>query len=78
MVPKFLHVNFCYLLVYLSCKPNQRSILFVYLFHLLVQGCRDPLYVFSEVFVAEGVDGVGGKGSGDTTIADVATLLEAC
>lgn len=72
MVPKLLHVNFCY------CSYTWAVKLFGYLFHLLVQGHRGPLYVFSEVFVAEGVDGVGGKGSGDTTIADVETLLEAC
>jgi hypothetical protein len=32
--------------------------------------------VFSGVFVAEEVDGIGEKGSGDTTV-DVQTLLEA-
>jgi hypothetical protein len=33
--------------------------------------------MFSGVFIAEEVDGVGDKKSGDTTIADVQTLLEA-
>jgi hypothetical protein len=33
--------------------------------------------VFSEVFIAEEVDGVGEKGSGDTTMVDIQTLLEA-
>jgi hypothetical protein len=33
--------------------------------------------VFSRIFVAEEVEGVGDKGSGDTTMADVQTLLEA-
>jgi hypothetical protein len=36
-------------------------------------GCSS---VFSGVFIAEEVDGVGNKGSGDTTAVDVQTLLE--
>jgi hypothetical protein len=32
--------------------------------------------VFSGVFIAEEIDGMGGKGSGDTTTVDVQTLLE--
>jgi hypothetical protein len=32
--------------------------------------------VFSGVFIAEEVDGVGGKGSGDTTVVEVQALLE--
>jgi hypothetical protein len=33
--------------------------------------------LFSGVFIAEEVDGVGDTGSGDTTTVDVQTLLEA-
>ena len=33
--------------------------------------------MFSGVFIAEEVDGVGDKGSGGTTTVDVWTLLEA-
>jgi hypothetical protein len=33
--------------------------------------------VFSEVCIAEEVDGVGEKVSGDTTVVDIQTLLEA-
>ena len=33
--------------------------------------------MFSGVFIAEEVDGVGDKGSGDTTVVDVQTVLEA-
>ena len=33
--------------------------------------------VFSGVFLAEEVDGVGDKGSGDTTMVDLQTPLEA-
>jgi hypothetical protein len=33
--------------------------------------------VFSGVFIAKKVDRVGGKGSGDTTVVGVQTLLEA-
>ena len=33
--------------------------------------------MFSGVFVAEEVDGVGDKGSGDTALVDIETLLEA-
>jgi hypothetical protein len=33
--------------------------------------------VFSGVFIAEKVNGVGDKGSGETTIVDVLALLEA-
>jgi hypothetical protein len=33
--------------------------------------------MFSGVFIAEEVDGVGDSGSGDTTMVDVQTLLEA-
>jgi hypothetical protein len=36
-----------------------------------------PLSVFSGVFIAEEVDGVGDTGSGDTPAADAQTLLEA-
>jgi len=45
-------------------------------FHLLVQGHQDPLCVFSEVFIAEGIVGVGDKGSGYTTVVDIEILLE--
>jgi hypothetical protein len=33
--------------------------------------------VFSGVFKTEEIDGIGDKGSGDTTMVDVQTLLEA-
>jgi len=45
---------------------NQRIILFGYLLHLLVQGHQG--LVFSGVFIAEDVDGVGDKESGYTTL----------
>jgi hypothetical protein len=54
----------------LGLTTNQRSILFGYLLHLLF------CVVFSGVFIAEEVDGVGDKGSGDTTRDDVQTFLE--
>jgi len=59
----------------LGYTTNQRSILFGYLHHLLIQGHHD--LVFSGVFIAEDVGGVGDKGSGDTTMVDVQTPLEA-
>jgi len=34
-----------------------------------------PFSLFFGVFVAEEVDGIGDKGSGDTTMIDVHTLL---
>jgi len=61
--------DFLLLLLYLGC-----SIPFGYLLNLLVQGHQDPL-VFSVVFMADDVNGVGDGGSGDTTV-DVQTLLE--
>jgi len=36
------------------------------------------LCVFSRVFIVGRVDGVDDKGSGDTTMVDVLTLLEVC
>jgi hypothetical protein len=61
----------------LGCTTNQRSILFGYLLHLLVQGHHGPLLGFFGIFIAEEVDGVGDMGSGATTTVDVQTLLEA-
>jgi hypothetical protein len=69
--------NFVLLLLYLGCTNNQRSIPFGYLLHLLVQGHQGPLLCFFGVFIAEEVDGVGDKGSRDTTMVDVQTFLEA-
>jgi hypothetical protein len=54
---------------------NQRSILFGYLLHLLIQGHQG--LVFSRVFIAEHVDGEGDKESGYSTMVDVQTTLEA-
>ena len=59
--------NCLLLLLYLGCTTNQRGIPFGY---LLLQGHQGPILCFSGVFVAEEVDGVGEKGSGDTTIVD--------
>ena len=67
--------NFLLLLLHLGYTTNQRSILFGYLPHLLVQGHQG--LVFSGVFTAEDVGGVRDKGSGDTTMVDVKTPLEA-
>jgi hypothetical protein len=61
----------------LDYTTNQRSIPFGYLLHLLVQGHQSPLLCFSGVFIAEVFDGVGDKGSGDTTKVNVETPLEA-
>lgn len=61
--------NFLLLLLYLGC-----SIPLGYLLNLMVQGHQDPL-VFSAVFMAADVNGVGDGGSGDMTV-DVQTLLE--
>jgi hypothetical protein len=61
----------------LDCTNNQRSILFGYLLHQLVQDYQGPL-MFSEVFMTEEADGVRDKESAYTTMFDVQTLLEAC
>jgi hypothetical protein len=66
--------NYLLLLLYLGCTTNQRSIPFGYHLHLLVQHHQSSS-VFSEVFLAEEVDGVGGKGSGDMTMTHAHTLL---
>jgi hypothetical protein len=60
----------------LGCTTNQRSVTFAYLFPLLILGHQGPL-LFSGVFIAEEVQGVGYKASGDTTTVSVQTLLEA-
>jgi hypothetical protein len=61
--------NFLLLLLCLNWTTNERSIPVGYLFRLLVQDHQSPL-LFSGV-IAEWVDGVGDKGSGDTTMVDV-------
>jgi len=60
----------------LGCTTNQRSVPFVYLFPLLIQGHQGPL-LFSGVFIAEEVEGVGYKASGDTTTVSVQAPVEA-
>jgi len=62
--------------LYLACTTNQRSIPFGYLL-LSASGPSVPSHVFSGVFIAEEVDGVGDKKSGDTTAVHVQTLLKA-
>lgn len=42
-----------------------------------MEGHQDHDDVFSGVFIFEGIDGVGDKGSGDNTTADVRTFSEA-
>jgi len=67
--------NFLSLLQHLGYTNNQRSILVRYLLHLLVLGHQG--LVFSGVFIAKDIDGVGDKESGNTTMVDVQTTLEA-
>ena len=62
------------LLLCLDCTTNERSIPAGYLLHLLVPDHQSPLLLSG--VIAEGVDGVGDKGSGDTTMINVQTLLE--
>jgi hypothetical protein len=59
----------------LGCTTNQ-SVPFGYLLHLLIQGLQGGL-VFSGVFIAEDIDGIGHRGLGDTTLVEVQSLLEA-
>jgi len=56
-----------------GCKTNQSSIPFGCLCYLLVCG---PLFVFLGAIIAEEVDSVGGRGSGDATMVDVPKLME--
>jgi hypothetical protein len=58
------------LLLWFGCTTNQGSI------PLLLQLVQGPLFVLSGVFVAEEVDGVGDRGSGDTTRSVVQTHIE--
>jgi hypothetical protein len=58
----------------LGCKTNQRSIPSGYLLNLLIHGHQGTL-VFSGIFIAEEVDGLGDKRSGDTTAVYVQTHL---
>jgi len=60
----------------LCCTINQRSIPFGYFLHLLAQSSSSPPG-FTGVFIAEEVDGIGNKRSGDNTIFDVQIFLEA-
>jgi hypothetical protein len=64
------------MLLYLDYTKNQSRIPFGYLLHVLVQVVR-ILSLFSTVFIAAEVDGVGNKGSAVTTMVDVQTHLEA-
>ena len=68
--------NFLLLLVHLSCTTRQRSISWISS-SSACSGLSGSSSVFSGVFVAEKVDGVGDKGSGDTEIFDMQILLEA-
>jgi hypothetical protein len=54
----------------LGCTTKQRSIPFEYQLHLLNKGHQCPLLYFPRVFIVE-VDGVGDRGTGDTTMVDV-------
>jgi hypothetical protein len=55
-------------LLYLGCTTNQSSIPFGYLLYLLVWSHQGGSFaVFSGVFIAEEVGGVGERRSGDTT-----------
>jgi hypothetical protein len=64
-------------LLYLGCTTNQSSIPFGYLLYLLVWSHQGgSVAVFSGVFIAEEVVGVGENGSGDITTVDVQTLFE--
>jgi hypothetical protein len=69
--------KFLLLHLHLGCTTNKREIPFGYLLHLLVFRSSRSSSVFSVVFIAEDVDGVGDKGSGDTTVVNVETLLDA-
>ena len=64
------------LLLYLGFTTNQRSVSFVYLFPVLIEGPEGPL-LFSGVLIAEEVEGVGYKASEDTTTVSVQTPMEA-
>jgi hypothetical protein len=59
----------------MGCTTNQ-STTFRYLLSLLVHGHQGP-HLYSGVFTTEEVDGVEDKGSGDTTMVDVQTVLKA-
>jgi len=68
--------NFLLLFLHLCCTTNQRSILFGYFLHPLAQSSWSPPG-FSGVSIAEEVDIIGDKRSGDNTMIDVQILLEA-
>lgn len=63
------------LLLFLGCATNLRSILFVYLLFMLVQGRQGPVVCFFVVLMAEEVR-VGDKTLGGTTRVAVHALLE--
>ena len=63
--------------LYLCCTTNQRSILFGYLLHPLIEGHQGHVLCILESCVAEEVDGVGDKGSGNTAMVEMRTFLEA-
>ena len=62
---KVLTGNFLLPFLYLSCRNNQRSILFGYLRQLLVQACQGHLLLFSTVSAvpARDSEGPGDRGS---------------
>jgi len=65
------------LLLYLDCTSGWRSVP-LDLSHLSAgSGLPGSCSVFSGVFITEEVDGVGNKGSGDNTVVDLQTGLEA-
>jgi hypothetical protein len=70
------YMYFLFPVLYLACTANKRSIPFGYLL-LSASGSSGPSHVFSGVFIAEEVYGVGDKESGNTTAVHVQTLLEA-
>jgi hypothetical protein len=70
------YTHFLLPVLYLAYTTNQRIIPCGYLL-LSASGLSGSSHVFSGVFIAEEVDGVGDKESGDTTAVHVQTLLEA-
>jgi hypothetical protein len=59
----------------LGCTTNKRSIPFGYLNSSAGSGSSGSNSGFSGVFIAEEVDGLGDRASGNTTMVDVPTLM---